>query len=102
METTFKVYRFDPENGGKPDFATYQVDLPDSATVMDGLRHIRDEQDPSLAFRASCERGSCGDCALRINKGPAGLYPENRQNGQEWRGDRRTHPSYPGAERPGV
>jgi len=68
METTFKVYRFDPENGSKPDFATYQVDLPDSATVMDGLRQIRDEQDPSLAFRASCERGSCGDCALRINK----------------------------------
>ena len=68
METTFKVYRFDPENGRQPDFATYQVDLPDSATVMDGLRHIRDELDPSLAFRASCDRGSCGDCALRINK----------------------------------
>ncbi len=68
METTFKVYRFDPESGSTPDFATYQVALPDSATVMDGLRQIRDEQDPSLAFRASCERGSCGDCALRINK----------------------------------
>ena len=68
METTFRVYRFDPENGSKSDFATYQVDLPDSATVMDGLRHIRDEQDPSLAFRASCDRGSCGDCALRVNK----------------------------------
>ena len=68
METTFKVYRFDPENGRKPDFAMYTVDLPDSATVIDGLRHIRDELDPSLAFRASCDRGSCGDCALRINK----------------------------------
>ena len=68
METTFEVYRFDPENGRKPAFATYTVDLPDSATVMDGLRHIRDELDPSLAFRASCDRGSCGDCALRINK----------------------------------
>ena len=52
METTFKVYRFDPENGRKPDFAMYTVDLPDSATVIDGPRHIRDELDPSLAFRA--------------------------------------------------
>ena len=53
METTFKVYRFDPENGRKPDFAMYTVDLPHSATVMDGLRHIRDELHPSLELRAS-------------------------------------------------
>ena len=89
METTFKVYRFDPENGSKPDFATYQVDLPDSATVMDGLRQIRDEQDPSLAFRASCERGVVRRLrAPHKQKGPARLYPENRQNGQERGGDR--------------
>jgi len=36
--------------------------------VVDGLTLIRDEQDPSLAFRANCERGTCGDCALRVNK----------------------------------
>ena len=35
---------------------------------MAGLTRIRDEQDPSLAFRANCERGTCGDCALRVNK----------------------------------
>ena len=36
--------------------------------MVDGLTLIRDEQDPSLAFRANCERGTCGDCALRVNK----------------------------------
>ena len=36
--------------------------------MVDGLTLIRDEQDPSLAFRGNCERGTCGDCALRVNK----------------------------------
>ncbi|MBI3758014.1 MAG: succinate dehydrogenase/fumarate reductase iron-sulfur subunit [Deltaproteobacteria bacterium] len=68
MQTTFKVYRFDPEQQNQSHFMTYAVDLPDAATVVDALTHIRDEQDPSLAFRATCERGACGDCALRVNK----------------------------------
>jgi succinate dehydrogenase / fumarate reductase iron-sulfur subunit len=68
MQTTFKVYRFDPEQPGHARLATYSVELPESASIVDGLASIRDEQDPSLAFRANCERGSCGDCALRVNK----------------------------------
>jgi succinate dehydrogenase/fumarate reductase iron-sulfur protein len=47
---------------------TYSVNLFEAATVVDGRTQIRDELDPGLAFRANCERGSCGDCALRVNK----------------------------------
>jgi len=68
MQTTFKVYRFDPEQPKQAGQVSYVVELPDSASIVDGLTVIRDEQDPSLAFRANCERGSCGDCALRVNK----------------------------------
>lgn len=68
MQTTFKVYRFDPEQHESSRFVTYPVDLTPSASVVDGLSYIRDELDPSLAFRANCERGACGDCALRVNK----------------------------------
>lgn len=68
MQTTFKVHRFDPEQPELARLATYVVELPESASIVDGLTYIRDEQDPSLAFRANCERGSCGDCALRVNK----------------------------------
>lgn len=68
MQVTFKVHRYDPEKDGKAAQQTYQVDLPDYATVLDGLIRVREEQDPSLAFRASCLRGSCGECALRVNK----------------------------------
>ena len=67
MQITFKVYRKDPEKDGKPGRSNYTVDLPDGATVLDGLLKIRDEIDSTLAFRASCLRGTCGDCMVRVN-----------------------------------
>ena len=67
MQVTFKVYRKDPEKDGKPGRSNYTVDLPDDATVMDGLLKIRDEMDGTLAFRASCARGYCGECTIRVN-----------------------------------
>lgn len=67
MPITFKVYRKNPEGDGKPGRSEYALDLPDDATVMDGLLRIRDELDGTLAFRASCLRGYCGECTMRIN-----------------------------------
>ena len=67
MEVTYKVHRKDPENGGESGYSTYKVDLPEDATVLDGLQKIRDEQDDTLAFRASCCQGFCGECSVRIN-----------------------------------
>jgi succinate dehydrogenase / fumarate reductase, iron-sulfur subunit len=69
MQATFKVHRYDPQTGGKPVSQAYTLDLPEDATVLDGLFKIRDEQDGTLAFRASCNRGFCGECTLRINRG---------------------------------
>src|SRR5215831_1164798 len=69
MLTTFKVHRYDSELGGQPTFQQYAVDLPEDATVLDGLFKIREELDGTLAFRASCNRGFCGECTLRINRG---------------------------------
>ena len=37
MEVTYKVHRKDPENGGHSSYSTYKVDLPEDATVLDGL-----------------------------------------------------------------
>jgi succinate dehydrogenase / fumarate reductase iron-sulfur subunit len=67
MEVTFKVYRKDPEKDGKPGRSNYTIDVPEDATVLDGLLKIRDELDGTLAFRASCLRGYCGDCMIRVN-----------------------------------
>jgi succinate dehydrogenase / fumarate reductase iron-sulfur subunit len=67
MQVTFKVYRKDAEKDGKPGRSNYPVELPETATVLDGLEKIRDEMDSTLAFRASCARGSCGECMVRVN-----------------------------------
>jgi len=67
MQVTFKVYRRDPEKDGKPGRSAHTIDLPEKATVLDGLLKIRDEIDSALAFRASCLRGYCGECMIRVN-----------------------------------
>jgi succinate dehydrogenase / fumarate reductase, iron-sulfur subunit len=67
MQATFSVYRKEPGSGSKPGRASYTVELADDATVMDALLKIRDEQDPGLGFRGSCNHGYCGDCTVRVN-----------------------------------
>ncbi len=69
MQATFNVHRYDSDAGGKPTFQPYALELPEDATVLDGLFKIREELDGTLAFRASCNRGFCGECVLRINRG---------------------------------
>ncbi|MGQ4809731.1 hypothetical protein NKDENANG_03156 [Candidatus Entotheonellaceae bacterium PAL068K] len=73
MQITLNVYRKAPEtNGEKPTFQAYQVEVEDDATVLEAMRQVRDDQDPSLSFRGACESGYCGDCTMRIN-GKGGL-----------------------------
>ena len=68
METTFKVHRYDPATGGKGDLQTYTLDVEEDATILDALMRIREEQDPTLAFRGTCRTGFCGDCTMRISR----------------------------------
>merc|ERR1719424_2202190 len=35
--------------------------------VLDALIKIKDEMDPTLAFRRSCREGICGSCSMNIN-----------------------------------
>jgi len=67
MQVTFKVYRKEPGKDAKPTYSNHTVELDGDATVMDGLLKIRDEQDATLAFRAACMRGYCGECMIRAN-----------------------------------
>jgi succinate dehydrogenase / fumarate reductase iron-sulfur subunit len=68
MQVTFDVYRKDPEPGSTPYRSSYDVDLPEDATITDGLLKIRDEIDGTLSFRASCVRGYCGECLTNISR----------------------------------
>jgi succinate dehydrogenase / fumarate reductase, iron-sulfur subunit len=64
----FKVYRYDPDGGENPRLDTFEIDMDDCGPmVLDALIKIKDEIDPTLAFRRSCREGVCGSCAFNID-----------------------------------
>jgi len=63
----FKIQRFDPSKDKNPYYKEYDVELEIWDTILAGLVKIRNEIDPTLAFRMSCKSGICGSCAMRIN-----------------------------------
>lgn len=64
---TFHVYRYDPDTDDNPRVDSYEVDVTGVSMVLDGLIQIKNEIDPTLAFRRSCREGVCGSCAFNIN-----------------------------------
>jgi succinate dehydrogenase / fumarate reductase iron-sulfur subunit len=63
----FQVYRWNPEDNRNPRLDTYFVDAHDCGPmVLDGLIWIKNNIDPTLAFRRSCREGICGSCAMNI------------------------------------
>lgn len=67
MKCEFLVYRFDPDKNNDPHYQAYFVEAISTDKILDCLNKIRWEQDPTLAFRASCAHGICGSDALVIN-----------------------------------
>src|SRR5512139_1115859 len=64
----FRIYRYDPADGGNPRIDTYTVDLSTCGPmVLDALIKIKNEIDPTLTFRRSCREGVCGSCAMNID-----------------------------------
>jgi succinate dehydrogenase / fumarate reductase, iron-sulfur subunit len=64
----FKIMRYDSTDPDKgPYFQTYRVKVTPGLTVLTVLLRIREEIDPTLAFRSSCRSAVCGSCAMVIN-----------------------------------
>ena len=64
----FQVYRWSPDDGDNPRVDTYEVDMDSCGPmVLDALIKIKNEIDPTLAFRRSCREGVCGSCAFNID-----------------------------------
>ena len=65
---TFKIYRWNPDDGKNPQLDTYHVNMDECGPmVLDALIKIKNEQDPTLTFRRSCREGICGSCAMNID-----------------------------------
>lgn len=67
MKSTFVIYRYDPAVDKKGHYREYQVETESTDKILDCLNRIRWEQDPTLAYRASCAHGICGSDAMMIN-----------------------------------
>lgn len=61
---TFVIERFDGERSYSRE---YDFAYREGMTVLDALMEIREKQDPSLNFTASCRAAICGSCAVRVN-----------------------------------
>jgi succinate dehydrogenase (ubiquinone) iron-sulfur subunit len=64
----FALYRYDPDKAEKPYMEEYTIDLKKCGPmILDALLVIKDQVDPTLAFRRSCREGICGSCAMNVN-----------------------------------
>ncbi len=65
---SFKIYRWNPDDGENPRTDTYEIDLDACGPmVLDALIKIKNEVDSTLTFRRSCREGICGSCAMNID-----------------------------------
>ena len=69
-DITFKVQRYNPENGSHPRVQEFTVPASHGMTVLDGLIYIKENLDSTLAFRTSCRMGICGSCGMLVNNYP--------------------------------
>ncbi len=67
---TFKIQRYDPEEGSPPHLQEFTVPSHRGMTVLDGLLYIKENLDSTIVFRTSCRMAICGSCGMLINNYP--------------------------------
>lgn len=65
-----QVTRYRPDKTTPPLLQEYEVPLRKEWTVLDGLNHVKNQDDASLSFRWSCRMGICGSCGMNIEGEP--------------------------------
>jgi succinate dehydrogenase / fumarate reductase iron-sulfur subunit len=64
-EITVNVKKYNEKDGAF--WKSYKLDVDKYTQMTEVLRRIKSEQDPSLAYRASCHMAVCGSCSMKIN-----------------------------------
>jgi succinate dehydrogenase/fumarate reductase-like Fe-S protein len=65
-KATLKIRR--GVSGETPRFETYDVPFEHGASVLDGLRWLRINKDPSIAVRYSCiNANACKECMIQVD-----------------------------------
>lgn len=66
-EVSFRIYRYNPQVDRQPFYDNFKIAVEKGITILRALNHIKEHLEPRLTFRAFCQAGICGSCALRIN-----------------------------------
>ena len=67
---TLQVARYRPEQESEATFDEFEVPCPKDWVILDGLNHVKDRIDGTLAYRWSCRMGICGSCGMMVNGEP--------------------------------
>ena len=70
-EITLKISRYIPGKNQEAFLQEYKVPTSEGMMVLDALNYVREELDPSLAFRWSCRMGICGSCGMSVDGKPS-------------------------------
>jgi len=66
MKALLAIRRGEPEAASRVE--TFAIEFEHGQSVLDGLRMIRRDHDPSLAFRFSCiNANACKECMMSID-----------------------------------
>lgn len=65
-----KVLRFNPASDRAPYFQEYTYDFEEHITVLDALKRVAKDSDPTLSFSWACRSGHCGLCGLTVDGKP--------------------------------
>ncbi len=63
----FRIKRYNPEKQTEPYYEEFEYDIPEGATLLDCLNHIKWNVDGTLTYRMSCRSAICGSCAMKGN-----------------------------------
>jgi fumarate reductase iron-sulfur subunit len=67
---TLQIARYRPEQESEASFDEFDVPCPKDWVILDGLNHVKDQLDGTLAYRWSCRMGICGSCGMTVNGEP--------------------------------
>ena len=66
MKATLKIKRGTPDTA--PHVETFDVDFEAGQSILDGLRAVRHNVDPTLAFRFACiNANACKECMMELD-----------------------------------
>jgi fumarate reductase iron-sulfur subunit len=67
---TLQIARYRPEQESEATFDEFDVPCPKDWVILDGLNHVKDQLDGTVAYRWSCRMGICGSCGMTVNGEP--------------------------------